>query len=102
MQLSKYVLDLLKKDRNNGYESSSNTIKKERKLHKSKINMNKVEKKPIAPLLKVQQLNETLEFPLSQLSSVRATIQAIKTELQLDFTTKKDNIKRTLSVTRTA
>lgn len=67
--------------------------------------MNKNVKLPIAPTLKSLEKYKSTEFPLSQIQSVRSTIQALKTEfisIGLDFTTKKNKESKMLEVTRIA
>jgi len=67
--------------------------------------MNKSVKQPIAPALKGMDKYKMITFPLSQTQSVRATIQALKTdfiERGLDFETKKNKETKLLEVIRTA
>ncbi|WP_159522961.1 hypothetical protein [Sunxiuqinia indica] len=64
--------------------------------------MQKPVKTPIAPTLKGMNLYDTAEFPLSRVTSVRATIQQLKTESSSDFTTKKDKSNNMLKVTKIA
>ncbi len=59
-------------------------------------------KNPIASTLKEMGLFKTVTFPLSRMSSVRTTIQIIKTEKELNFTTRKNNKAKCLEVTRIA
>jgi hypothetical protein len=62
----------------------------------------KVKKEPIAPVLKTLELYKTAQFPLKRMTSVRATIQYISTEMGIAFTTKKNKEDKVLEVTRIA
>jgi hypothetical protein len=62
----------------------------------------KLKKEPIAPILKKLELYKTAHFPLKRMTSVRATIQALSTEMGISFTTKKNKVDKVLEVTRIA
>lgn len=67
--------------------------------------MKKKQLQPMAPALKSLEKYKTISFPLSQLQSVRSTINALKNQFieeGLDFTTKKNKEGKTLEVTRIA
>jgi hypothetical protein len=67
--------------------------------------MNKKENKPIAPALKSLEKYKTICFPLSQVQSIRATINALKNQFiddGLNFETKKNKETKMLEVTRIA
>jgi hypothetical protein len=81
------------------------TSKERKKVLLNKENMNKSVKLPIAPALKGLDKYKSTEFPLSQMQSVRSTIQALCTEFadnNLRFTTKKNKETKMLEVTRIA
>lgn len=59
-------------------------------------------KKPIAPTLKSMSIGASEEFPTTKVSSVRATIQTLQTEMQVVFKTRKNKAENTISVTRVA
>lgn len=59
-------------------------------------------KKPIAPVLKAMNLNDSEEFSLTCYMSVNAAINSIQTEKEMKFTRKRNNETRTFTVTRIA
>lgn len=64
--------------------------KSNKKINKYVIDMEKVNKEPIVPVLRKMAVGETHTYPCSRMNVVRSTINMMKITTDMEFTSKLD------------